>query len=59
LIPEKRVCDLINEIWKNGVTRSSEISRIIERDNDIEVPPHIIAEYKYRERKRRFFGTTE
>jgi hypothetical protein len=57
--PEKRVCDLIDKIRKNGVTSSTEISRIIERDNGIEVPPHTIAEYKYRERRRRFLGEAE
>jgi hypothetical protein len=35
LIPEKQVCDLIDAIWKSGVTGSREISRIIERDNGI------------------------
>jgi methyl coenzyme M reductase alpha subunit len=59
LIPEKRVCDLIDEIRRKGVASSSEISRVLERDNGIEVPPHIIAEYKYRERRRRFLGESE
>jgi hypothetical protein len=48
LTSEKRICDLINETLRNGVTSSTEISRIIERDNGIEIPPHFIAEYKYR-----------
>jgi hypothetical protein len=50
LIPEKRVCGLIDGILRNGVTNSSEISRIIERDNGIEIPPHFISEYNYRKR---------
>jgi hypothetical protein len=57
--PDERICKLIDEIWRNGVTRSSEISRVIARDNGIEVSPHIIAEYQYRERRRRFLGETE
>jgi hypothetical protein len=57
--PDERICKLIDEIWRNGVTRSSEISRAIERDNNIKVPPHTIAEYIYRERRRRFLAETE
>jgi hypothetical protein len=61
LIPEKRVCDIIDEIRRNGVKLSAEISRIIEQAHGIEVPPHIIAEYKYRklhnqEIQEDFFG---
>jgi hypothetical protein len=59
LITEKRICDLIDEIWRKGVTGSGEISSIIEREHGIEVPPHIIAEYKYRERRRRFLAEAE
>jgi methyl coenzyme M reductase alpha subunit len=59
MYPDERTREFIDEIRRNGVTGSSEISRIIERDNGIEVPPHIIAEYKYREQRRRFLGTTE
>jgi hypothetical protein len=33
-----------------GVMSSSEISEILEQDNGIGVPPHFIAEYKYRKR---------
>jgi hypothetical protein len=51
LIPEKRVFGLIDEILRKGVTGSSEISRIIERNNGIEIPPHFIAEYNYRKRR--------
>jgi hypothetical protein len=50
LILEKQVCDRIDEIWRNGVTLSSEISRSIEREHGIEIPPHFIAEYNYRKR---------
>jgi hypothetical protein len=50
LIPEKQICDLVDEIQRNGVTLSSEISRILESVHGIEVPPHFIAEYKYRKR---------
>jgi methyl coenzyme M reductase alpha subunit len=59
LIPEKRVCELIDEIRRNGVTGSDEISGILERAHGIEVPPHIVAEYRYRERKRRFLAGAE
>jgi hypothetical protein len=50
LIPEKQVCGLIDETLRSGVTSSGKISEIIERKNGIEVPPHFIAEYKYRKR---------
>jgi hypothetical protein len=50
MYPDERICTLIDEILRSGITSSSEISRIIERDNGIEVPPHFIAEYKYRKR---------
>jgi hypothetical protein len=50
LVPEKQVCELIDAIWKSGVKSSSEISRVIERNNGIEILPHFIAEYKYRKR---------
>ncbi|MDR2782392.1 MAG: hypothetical protein LBB48_00865 [Treponema sp.] len=33
------------------MTSSSEISRVIKRDNGFEIPPHIIAEYKYRKQR--------
>jgi hypothetical protein len=59
LIPEKRVCGLIDEIRRNGVTGSSEISSILEQAHHVEVPPHIVAEYRYRERKRRFLAGDE
>lgn len=51
MITEKRVCELIDEIRRNGVTLSSEISRILERDHGIEIPPHFISEYNYRKRQ--------
>jgi hypothetical protein len=35
---------------RNGITSSAEMSRILERAHSIEVPPHFIAEYKYRKR---------
>ncbi|MDR1508096.1 MAG: hypothetical protein LBS53_00480 [Synergistaceae bacterium] len=56
---EERTCKLIDEIRKNGVTGSSEISRVIKRDNGVEVPPHVIAEYMYRERRRRYLAEAE
>lgn len=50
MIPEKRVCDLIDEIRGNDVTLSGEISRRIKRTHGIEVPPRFIAEYNYHKR---------
>jgi hypothetical protein len=48
---DEQARELIDEMLRNGVTSSSKISRVIERDNGIEVPPHTIAEYKYRKRR--------
>jgi hypothetical protein len=50
LISGKRICELIDEMLNSGVTSSSAISEILERDNGIGVPPYFIAEYKYRKR---------
>jgi hypothetical protein len=48
--PDKQIREHIDKMLRNGVTLSSEISRIIERDNGIEIPPHFISEYNYRKR---------
>jgi hypothetical protein len=50
MYPDERIRELIDESLRKGITRSTELSDILERDNGIEIPPHFIAEYKYRKR---------
>jgi hypothetical protein len=42
--------ELIKEMERNGIKFSSEQSDILKRDHGIDIPPHFIAEYKYRKK---------
>lgn len=43
---------LLDEIIRKGITFSSEQSEILWQDYGIDIPPHILAEYKYHESKK-------
>jgi hypothetical protein len=47
MYPDERTCELIDEMLRNGMTRSTELSDILERDHGIRLEPHFIAEYKF------------
>jgi hypothetical protein len=49
MYPDERTCKLIDELLRKGIARSTELSDILERDHGIEVPPHFISEYKFKE----------
>jgi hypothetical protein len=40
----------IREMERNGIRSSDEQSKILKREYGIDIPPHFIAEYKYRKR---------
>jgi hypothetical protein len=40
----------IREMERNGIRSLSRQSEILKRDHGVEIPPHFIAEYKYRKR---------
>jgi hypothetical protein len=42
--------ELIRELEHNGIKYSGQRSDILKRDHGIDIPPHFIAEYKYRKR---------
>jgi hypothetical protein len=48
-------------LLQKGITRSTELSDILERDHGIRVEPHFVSEYNYRKRhnleiREGFFG---
>jgi hypothetical protein len=46
---DERTCKLIDEILQKGITRSTVLSDMLERDHSIKLEPHFISEYKYLE----------
>jgi hypothetical protein len=44
------IAAIIRELERSGIKFSSEQSDILKRDHSIDIPPHFIAEYKYRKR---------
>jgi hypothetical protein len=42
------VSELIRGMERNGIKFSGEQSEILKREHGIDIPPHFIAEYKYR-----------
>jgi hypothetical protein len=44
------VCARIGEMERDGIKLSSQQSDILKREYGIDIPPHFIAEYKYRKR---------
>jgi hypothetical protein len=47
--PDERTRGLIDEMLRKGITRSTELSEILERDHGIMLEPHFISEYKFLE----------
>jgi hypothetical protein len=52
---DKKVCGLIEELTRQGITQSLKQTEALERDHGIRVPPHVLAEYKYHEKKAAFY----
>jgi hypothetical protein len=46
---DERICKIIDELLRKGITRTTELSDILERDHGIRLEPHIISEYKFME----------
>jgi hypothetical protein len=44
---------IISEMERDGIKFSSEQSDILKRDHGVDIPPHFIAEYRYRKRTGR------
>jgi hypothetical protein len=44
------VIERISELERDGIKLSSQQSDILKREYGIDIPPHFIAEYKYRKK---------
>jgi hypothetical protein len=51
MLPEN-LSALIDEMVRNGITHNLEQSEILREIMGVEVPPHLIAEYKCRKKKK-------
>jgi hypothetical protein len=49
MYPDERTRELLDEMLRKGITRTTELSDILERDHDIRFEPHFISEYKFLE----------
>jgi ferritin-like protein len=49
MYPDERTRELIDEMLRKGITHSTELSDMLERDHGIRLEPHFIAEYKFLE----------
>jgi hypothetical protein len=49
MYPDEQTCKLIDEMLLKGITRTTELSNILERDYGIRIEPHFISEYKFLE----------
>jgi hypothetical protein len=47
--PDERTRELLDEMLRKGITRTTELSEILERDHGIRLEPHFISEYKFLE----------
>lgn len=52
--PDKKICELIDKMMRQGITRGTDLSEVLEKDHGIKIPPHFLAEYKYRKRKTQY-----
>jgi hypothetical protein len=53
-ISEEKLLDIIHKLIRDGITKSTEQSKIIEKEYGVEIAPHIVAELKYRDRIKRY-----
>jgi hypothetical protein len=44
------LCNRIREMERSGIRSRNRQSEILKREHGVEIPPQIIAEYKYRKR---------
>jgi hypothetical protein len=44
------LCERIREMERSGIRSRNRQSEILKREHSVEIPPRIIAEYKYRKR---------
>jgi hypothetical protein len=49
MYPDERTCKLIDELLRKGITRTVELSDILEHEHGISLKPHFISEYKFME----------
>jgi hypothetical protein len=53
MYPDKRACEIIDQLPRYGITRNLELSDILKREHGLDVEPHFISEYKFKEIMKR------
>jgi hypothetical protein len=55
IIPNEDLFELIMGLEQKGVTHASAQSEILAREHGIEIKPHLLSEFRYRESMKRFY----
>jgi hypothetical protein len=53
-ISDEKLLEIIHKLIRDGITKSTEQSEIIEKEYGVEIAPHIVSELKYRDKIKRY-----
>jgi hypothetical protein len=53
-ISNEKLLEIIHKLNRDGITKSTEQSEIIEKEYGVEIAPHIVSELKYRDKIKRY-----